>query len=249
MKPEELVLIDRQLELMLAIQFGGMNEGERRYLTKSMAAIRYQYEEAAKKRDAADVDEKTRKYYAGICESIAKGLPSITKGALSAASAFQKGDYINGCAAIMDSVPLPRLSLAAWLLPVVRPVHSSGHSSPSSRRAELAPHQRPTGPGQMARSPERVLPGVHEIRQRECHLQLLAGPQRGVRPAEGDSGRKHDKSFATSRTPERSSGVDQSRGGGAGLSRALETLQRESLGVDGRYRACGSIPWTVLPPR
>ena len=102
MKPEELALIDKQLELMLTIQFRGMNEGERRYLTNSMATIRYQYEEAGKKRDAADVDEKTRKYYAGICESIAKGLPSITKGALSAATAFQKGDYLNGCAAIMD---------------------------------------------------------------------------------------------------------------------------------------------------
>ena len=102
MKPEEVELLNNQIELMLSIQYRGMSDDARKHLVDSMAEIKAQYEAAAEKRDAEDADEKTKKYYAGICESIAKGLPNITKGALAAATAFKKGDYINGTAAIMD---------------------------------------------------------------------------------------------------------------------------------------------------
>src|SRR5215470_17036899 len=102
MKPEERDLIDNQQKLMKSILFVGMTDAQRQSLTNSMSTIMSQYEEAAKRRDDAKLDEKTRKKYADICDSIAKSLPDITQGALSAASAFRKGDYISGSAAIMD---------------------------------------------------------------------------------------------------------------------------------------------------
>jgi hypothetical protein len=102
MKAEEFKFIDKQIELLQATLFQGMSPEIRQNLLDSIEDIRKEYEEAADKRDDADADEKTRKYYERICESIAKGLPNITKGTLAAANAFNKGDYMNGTAAIMD---------------------------------------------------------------------------------------------------------------------------------------------------
>src|SRR5689334_19579835 len=102
MTSEELELIDRHIGLILAIQYRGMNAGQRQHLEQSLAEIKVRYEEAANKRDAKDADEKTQTYYAGICTSVIKGLPDIAKGALAAAKAFEKGDYLSGSAGIMD---------------------------------------------------------------------------------------------------------------------------------------------------
>jgi hypothetical protein len=99
---EELELLDKQLELMLALQYIDLEPEARKVFDSSITRIRAEYEAAAAKRDAAGADEETRKYYAGICQSIAGALPNITKGALSASSAFQRGDYMNGAAALMD---------------------------------------------------------------------------------------------------------------------------------------------------
>jgi hypothetical protein len=50
-------------------------------------------------KNASDADKK---YAKDVTDGINKNLPNMLKGALSAASAFKSGDYINGSAAIMD---------------------------------------------------------------------------------------------------------------------------------------------------
>lgn len=87
--------LDANIELLLAIQFDGMDPIARQNLMESMADIREEYLLAAEK-------GKTSKYYKDVGDSIAKSLPSIVKGALSASEAFKKGDYITGSAALMD---------------------------------------------------------------------------------------------------------------------------------------------------
>ncbi len=99
---EDLERIQGQITVLTAIQFDAANADIRQQILDSMQDVREEYEKAAEIRDAKDTSEKDRKYYTGICDSISKGLPNITKGALAAASAFQKGDTINGAAAIMD---------------------------------------------------------------------------------------------------------------------------------------------------
>lgn len=87
--------LDANIDLLLAIQFDGMDPVARQNLTESMEDIREEYRQAAEK-------GKTSKYYKDLGESIAKSLPNIVKGAMAASEAFKKGDYISGSAAIMD---------------------------------------------------------------------------------------------------------------------------------------------------
>ena len=63
-------------------------------------------------------DAATKEKYAGICNSIAGGLPDITKGALTAANAFRRGDSINGTAAIMD--------ICAAVAPIIGSLFTAG---------------------------------------------------------------------------------------------------------------------------
>jgi hypothetical protein len=102
MKPEERDLLTKQLDLLLSIGSRGMSKGAANLLKQEIDKIRLEYEDAATKRDATDADEATKKYYADLCDNIAGALPSMTKGALSAISAFERGDNVNGMAAIMD---------------------------------------------------------------------------------------------------------------------------------------------------
>ena len=95
MKTPEQEQLDANIDLLLAIQFDGMDPIARQNLMDSMEDIREEYRVAVEK-------GKTSKYYKDVGESIANSLPGIVKGALSASEAFKKGDYITGSAAIMD---------------------------------------------------------------------------------------------------------------------------------------------------
>lgn len=108
--PEE-EQIDANINLLLAVQFNGMNAADRQNLLDSVEEIRADYALAAEK-------AKTSKYYKDVADSIAKSLPGIVKGAHSAAQAFEKGDYITGSAALMD--------VCSSLIPVFASLSSAG---------------------------------------------------------------------------------------------------------------------------
>src|ERR1044072_4720023 len=88
-------MFDANIKLLQSIQFTNMDEPARDNMQASIAQIKQEYEEAA-------IKAKDDKNYAALQESIAKSLPNIVKGALSAEAAFKNGDNLAGCAALMD---------------------------------------------------------------------------------------------------------------------------------------------------
>ena len=92
--PEQLQF-DANLDLLFTINLEGMDPAATRDWLNTKEEIRTEYREAVEQ-------GATSKYYKNLAESMAKSLPGITNGALSAAAAFQKGDNISGAAAIMD---------------------------------------------------------------------------------------------------------------------------------------------------
>ena len=99
--PEE-IKFDESLRLLMTAQFAGMDPVAQAQLAQTASQIQKEYEDAKEKADNKALSAEKRKQYKEIAESIAKSLPGITKGALSAADAFKKGDNISGAAAIMD---------------------------------------------------------------------------------------------------------------------------------------------------
>jgi hypothetical protein len=87
--------LNANIELLLSIQLEGVDPAVRTSLTSSMNKIREEYRKAVEK-------EKTDPDYKNLTESIAKGLPTLVKGAYAASEAFQNGDPITGSAALMD---------------------------------------------------------------------------------------------------------------------------------------------------
>lgn len=111
--PEE-IKFDESLKLLMTAQFAGMDPVAQAQLAKTASQIQMEYDDARAKADDKGLSAEKRKQYKEIAESIAKSLPGITKGALSAADAFMKGDNISGAAAIMDVCAsiIPLFSLA-----------------------------------------------------------------------------------------------------------------------------------------
>lgn len=110
MTPEQEQL-NANIQLLLDIQWKGMDQDAQSKLTDSIDKIKQEYEVAAEK-------GKTDKYYKDLSDSIAKSLPSLVKGAYSAAQAFEKGDYITGSAALLD--------ICASVIPVFASLASTG---------------------------------------------------------------------------------------------------------------------------
>ena len=108
--PEEEQL-NANIELLLQVKLDGMDALERANLENDIQKIKDEYRVAAEK-------GRTSKYYKDLSDSIAKSLPSLVKGALSASEAFKKGDYITGSAALMD--------ICASMIPVFASLASAG---------------------------------------------------------------------------------------------------------------------------
>jgi len=87
--------LNANIDLLLAIEYQGMNPVDRQNLMDAMEDIRGEYRIAAEK-------GKSDKYYKDLGDSIAKSLPGVVKGTVSAVEAFKKGDYISGSAALLD---------------------------------------------------------------------------------------------------------------------------------------------------
>jgi hypothetical protein len=112
------------LELIAQKQFlpSTMDATERERLETTLShragGLMTQYE--AERKAIADLapSEKRRKEFDKQTENLAKALPNVTKGTLSAITAFQKGDAITGSAALMD--------ICASLAPLVGGLAAAG---------------------------------------------------------------------------------------------------------------------------
>src|SRR5580698_4144493 len=103
--------IEAQIQLLLDIRWKHMHPADQKVLRASMDGIKREYLEAVEK-------SKTSKYYKDVSDSIAKSLPLLVKGAYSAVTAFEKGDYITGSAALFD--------IASSVIPLFASLASAG---------------------------------------------------------------------------------------------------------------------------
>src|SRR5690349_14258071 len=102
----DLERINQQLSLVMEAVLPGMKPDESKEFRKDYAAsvVRIEKDYKAAKATLADknASDAEKKYAKDVADAINKNLPNMTKAALSAASAFKSGDYMNGSAAIMD---------------------------------------------------------------------------------------------------------------------------------------------------
>jgi hypothetical protein len=96
MDPEKQLIIE-QLDLLLKSQ----TDKSEAFLN-AKERIENEYDRAVKVLEDKDASAAEKKQAKDVTDAITKGLPNLTKAALSAASAFKSGDYINGSAAIME---------------------------------------------------------------------------------------------------------------------------------------------------
>jgi hypothetical protein len=96
MDPQKQLMIE-QLDLLLNSQ----TDKSEAFLN-AKERIENEYDRAVKVLEDKDASAAEKKQAKDVTDAITKNLPNMTKAALSAASAFKSGDYINGSAAIMD---------------------------------------------------------------------------------------------------------------------------------------------------
>lgn len=97
----ELDRTREQLSLILEIQ-SQMNPGQAQLIADVTKEIDESYEAARAKLADQKATEAEKKYAKDVTDAISKNLPNMTKAVLSAVSAFNSHDYINGSASIMD---------------------------------------------------------------------------------------------------------------------------------------------------
>ncbi|HEX2179368.1 MAG TPA: hypothetical protein VHL54_07610 [Actinomycetota bacterium] len=98
----QLTQVSDQLQLIMLHSQASMDPDQAQAFAAAASQIQGQYDDAVAvlgDKNASAADQKLAK---DVTDSINKNLPNLTKGVLSAASAFKSGDYINGSAAIMD---------------------------------------------------------------------------------------------------------------------------------------------------
>jgi len=97
----QLEKVDQYLQVLLIHAQDSMGE-QGGALAGTVRAIQAEYDRAVLTLADDQASKDAKNYAKAVTDSIGKNLPNLTKGVLTAASAFQKGDYINGSAAIMD---------------------------------------------------------------------------------------------------------------------------------------------------
>ena len=98
----ELQQVNDQLALIMLHTQSGMEPEQAVAFAEMTRDVQAKYEAAlitSKDKNASAADQK---YAKDVTDAINKNLPNLTKGVLSAVTAFQSGDYMNGSAAIMD---------------------------------------------------------------------------------------------------------------------------------------------------
>ena len=113
------------LELIRDKQFWdtdpNVTDDQRKRLQEALSDHAFQLRDTYEKERAIveglSKEDKRRKEFEKNTENLAKALPNITKGTLTAITAFQKDDPISGSAAIMDICASLAPYWAAWQLP------------------------------------------------------------------------------------------------------------------------------------
>jgi hypothetical protein len=90
------------LDLLHSLQLAKMSPEEYLQWQRQIDDMRDRYREARQKEDNKALSKAERDYAGKVGENIAKALPVVSKGIISAQKAFAKGDYVTGAAAIMD---------------------------------------------------------------------------------------------------------------------------------------------------
>ena len=112
------------LELMASPEYYGPDmEGPDRTLLENTLVgrardLKVKFEEERKLAKGLAKEDQRRKEFEKTTETLAKVLPNITKGVLTAITSFQKDDPISGSAAIMD--------ICASLAPLLAGVSAAG---------------------------------------------------------------------------------------------------------------------------
>ena len=103
MDPEQQLVYD-SLDILLKNKILKQELGSDEFyaLTDQVEAMKVRYTAAKAIADSKDADAKQRELAKGLCASLAKGVPDMTKAAINAAAAFRKGDVITGSASVMD---------------------------------------------------------------------------------------------------------------------------------------------------
>jgi hypothetical protein len=115
----ETTLLFAQLDQILQNQIDyGMTNDEAAATTLAISNMKEQYLAAQEIEKDASATKEQKEYAKNLCAAIAKGVPDMTKAAISAAKAFQKGDPITGSAAVMD--------LCAAVAPILGSILSAG---------------------------------------------------------------------------------------------------------------------------
>ena len=101
-KTAQDALVNDQLDLLHNIQLAKMSPSEYLQWQRQIDDMRDRYRDARQKEDDKALSKTEREYAGKVGESIAKALPVVSKGIITAQKAFAKGDYVTGAAAIMD---------------------------------------------------------------------------------------------------------------------------------------------------
>ena len=110
-------LVDAELTLLHTMLLSQVKPEDHAQWQEKIDDIRDQYQEARRIEGDANATAAQRKYAKEVGDSIAKGLPLMTKGLQTAITAFSKGDAITGSAAIMD--------ICAAAAPIIGAIFSS----------------------------------------------------------------------------------------------------------------------------
>ena len=95
-------LVTDQLDLLHSMQLARMSPEEYLGWQRQIDDMKDRYRATRQREDDKALDKAEREYAGKVGENIAKALPVMSKGIISAQKAFAKGDYVTGAAAIMD---------------------------------------------------------------------------------------------------------------------------------------------------
>lgn len=101
-KTAQDALVTDQLDLLHNMQLAKMSPEEYLQWQRQIDDMRDRYRVARQREDDKALSKEEREYAGKVGESIAKALPVVSKGIITAQKAFAKGDYVTGAAAIMD---------------------------------------------------------------------------------------------------------------------------------------------------
>lgn len=96
--------IIKNIDLMLAAQLKmpGLSDKAKKEMAAQWIQLKHDYKQALVIEKDNRASDRQREQAKKVCESLAKGLPEMTRATISAADAFKRGDPISGSASVMN---------------------------------------------------------------------------------------------------------------------------------------------------